>query len=275
MGMDTELCSVVLQRWDVVDSLREGPKDKRALVAGLDCSRSTVDRAVRDLESMGVIEYADGKHAVTPLGETVAADLEGIMETVELRRELEPFLEWIPDGEFDLPLEHLSSGELWLPEPGDPWAMVNRHVTVLSEAEDIRCVLPLIGLHAYEVVYERIVDDGGRAEVVVTPDVARTLRTDPAYADMTAELATIGRYRVLQYDGPIPYFVGSLTTPSRSASTRTASPARCSRPPGRRPDAGRKPRSRTTPDGLRPDRFVGRRRHSRVFQPRGSIVVYD
>ncbi|MFC4988474.1 helix-turn-helix transcriptional regulator [Saliphagus infecundisoli] len=207
--MDTEILSVVLQRWEVVDSLREEPKDKRALVGDVDCSRSTVDRAVRELESIGVVEYREGDHGVTPLGETVASGLEALVETVERRIELEPFLEWIPEGEFDLGLEHLSGAELWVPEPGDPWAMVNRHVAALEAADDVRCVLPLTGLHAYEAVYEGVVA-GGRAELIVSPDVARTFRTDPAYADMTAELATTGRYRLSRYDGSIPYFVGLL-----------------------------------------------------------------
>lgn len=208
--MDTEICSVVLQRWDVIDSLREGPKDKRVLVGDVDCSRSTVDRALRDLESMGVVEYRDGEHAVTPLGDTIAGGLEEVMEAVEIRLELEPFLEWVPAEEFDLDVGGLSEAELWVPEPGDPWAMVNRHVAALGEATDIRCVLPLTGLHAYEAIHEQVVDGGGRAELIVTPDVARTFRTDPAYADMTAELATTGRFRVFRYDGPIPYFVGLL-----------------------------------------------------------------
>ncbi len=207
--MDTEILSIVLQRWEVVDSLREGPKDKRTLVGDVDCSRSTVDRAVRELESIGVVEYCEGDHAVTQLGETVAGGLEELVGTVERRIELEPFLEWVPEGEFDLDLDHLSRAELWLPEPGDPWAMVNRHVTVLEATEDVRCVLPLVGLHAYEAVYDGVVD-GGSAELIVTPDAARTLRTDPAYADMTWELATTGRYRLSRYDGSIPYFVGVL-----------------------------------------------------------------
>lgn len=208
--MDTEICSVVLKRWDVIDRLRDGPKDKRALVGDIDCSRSTVDRAIRELESMGIVEYRDGEYTVTPIGETIAGGLEEVMEAVETRLELEPFLEWIPEEEFDLALDHLSGAELWVPEPGDPWAMVNRHVVVLEEANDIRCVLPLTGLHAHEAVYEQVVDGGGRAELIVTPDVARTFRTDPAYADMTAELAATGRYRVFRYDDPIPYFVGVI-----------------------------------------------------------------
>lgn len=208
--MVKEACSVVLQRWEVMDCLRETSKDKRTLVEDLDCSRSTVNRAIRELESIGVIKYTDGEYGVTPLGESIASRFEEMMETVELWTQLEPFLQWMPEEEFDLELQHLEDAELLVPEPGNPWSMVNRHVSILSQANDIHCILPLTGLHAHEAVHEQVLQNDTRAELVVTSDVANTFQSDPAYAGLTEEMAATGRYHVFQYDDHIPYFIGLL-----------------------------------------------------------------
>lgn len=206
--MDREVCSLVLRRWEVVESLCDETKDKRSLIEDLDCSRSTVDRAVRELEATGVLEYVDGEYAVTPIGRIITDGIDEVMTTVDLRLEFEPFLEWIPDGAFDLDLTHLRDAELWLPKSGDPYAMINRHVRVVGQADTHRCVLPLVGLHGHEAAHERIVNNGATGEIIVSPEASDTLRSDPAYAELTEEMAATGRFRMLQYDGQIPYFVG-------------------------------------------------------------------
>lgn len=209
-SMDREVCSVVLKRWGIIESLREESQDKRELVDSVSSSRSTVNRATRELESMGVVEYGEGEYVVTPLGRTIADGFNQVMESVELRLELEPFLRWIPNNQRDFELQQLADAELFLPEPGDPWAMVNRHVTVLGQTDDIRCVLPLVGLHGHEAAYEQIVEAGARGEIVAQPEVVETMKTNPSYAELTKEMAETGRFQMYQYDGQIPYFVGLL-----------------------------------------------------------------
>lgn len=206
--MAKEVCTVVLQRWEVLDRLRKATADKRTLVEDVDCSRSTVNRAIRELESVDMVEHIDGEYEVTPLGETVASRFEEVMETIELRTQFKPFLHWVPEDEFDLELQHLRDAELLLPKPGDPYAMINQHVDIVSRTTDHNCVLPLIGLHALTAGHEQVVENGAHVELVVAPKAADALQFDSDYAELTEEMAATGRFRLYRYDGTIPYFVG-------------------------------------------------------------------
>jgi predicted transcriptional regulator len=205
-----ELLSVLLKRRGTVRRLDEGPAAKRTLVEALDCSRSTVDRAVRELESHGLVAYEDGRYELTPVGEQAVAGTTELLDRIGVARELRPFLEHLPPGRFDLDLELLADADVLLPEPGNPWAMINRHVGVLERAEDVRAVLPLLGLHAQQVVHERVVEAGARAELVGSPEVVRTLVADPDFVERTREMAETGRCRVFQADERPPYFVGVM-----------------------------------------------------------------
>jgi predicted transcriptional regulator len=67
-----ELVAAPCQRIDIVTRLSEKPLDKRGLVAELDVSRSTVDRAVRKSEILELVEYIDGRYRPTQRGRSLA-----------------------------------------------------------------------------------------------------------------------------------------------------------------------------------------------------------
>jgi len=205
-----ELLSVVLKRRDVIDRLHEHPATKRTLTESLDCSRSTVDRALRELETHGLVTYTDGRFELTPLGEQAIVGTIELLEGIEVARDLEPVLEHLPLERFDLDLRLLADADVYVPEPGNPWAMVNQHVTVLEQADEIRAVLPLTGLHATEAVHERVIDHGARAELVGCPEVVRTFRTDPDFVTLIEEMEATGRHRMFQVNEQPPYFVGII-----------------------------------------------------------------
>lgn len=56
------------------ERLLDGPSYKRDLVASVDRSRSTVDRAVRELEAAGLVERADGGYVATVAGQLAAEE---------------------------------------------------------------------------------------------------------------------------------------------------------------------------------------------------------
>lgn len=203
---------LLVGRMQFVDRLRQGTLQKPEMVDELGTSRSTVDRAVRDLETHGIIEATDDGYTTTTVGDLVAGKLGELGETVRTGRRLTPFLEWIDADAFDLDLGALADADLYLPEPGDPYAMVNRHVTVLEGTTDHRLVLPLVGLHGFQAVHDVVLGGGGESEAVVASSVAETIRSNPEYAPLYEELATSDRFSVYVYDGEIPYFVGILDT---------------------------------------------------------------
>lgn len=203
-----ETVEVLQDRIGFVEPLAERPMEKRELVEELDVSRSTVDRATRELENAGLVRYSDGSFELTSLGQTATAEFSGVLESIQLRQWLKPFLEWIPDSEFDAELEWFQDAELLVPELGDPYSMINRHVNLIRETEYTRVVLPLCGLHAFEAVHQRVVDEGGRVKGIVTPSVAETTQSAPGFAELTEELIPTGRFEVSVYDDSIPYFLG-------------------------------------------------------------------
>lgn len=112
--------------------------EKPALADAVGVSRSTVNRAVRELESHGLIAQTDAGYSTTTLGGLAASKVAELGDTIRIGTRLEPFLRWIPADELDLDLRTLVDAELYVPEPNDPYVMINRHVNVLEEAQEHR-----------------------------------------------------------------------------------------------------------------------------------------
>lgn len=176
----------------------------------LNVSRTTVGRNLTALENQGWIRRTNGNCSITRQGELVAETFSDLVETVELADELGSFLQWVPDGTLDLDLRLLADAKVLLSKPGDPWAMVNRHVELVRETMNARMILPVTGLHAVEVGHRKIVDDSARAEFVVEPKIAETFRSNPDFVPLIEEMADTGRFEVRVYDGEIPYYLGVL-----------------------------------------------------------------
>jgi predicted transcriptional regulator len=68
-----EVCETLSRRADLLEELRDGPAEKRKLVASLSVSRSTVDRATSELAALGLVAEADGRVRTTAAGDAVAA----------------------------------------------------------------------------------------------------------------------------------------------------------------------------------------------------------
>ncbi|MFC6952047.1 LamG-like jellyroll fold domain-containing protein [Halorubellus litoreus] len=66
--MPESVLEVAKRRADVLDLLRDGPFDKRMLVERVGSSRSTVDRATKELASKGLIRRLNGEFETTVTG---------------------------------------------------------------------------------------------------------------------------------------------------------------------------------------------------------------
>jgi predicted transcriptional regulator len=138
----------------------------------------------------------------------VAGALANARAAVGTADRLTPFLRWFPADEPEPPVEALRGARVVTGESGDPYAPVNTIVNCIRRSGGGRVLLPFLGLHAFEACHERVVEDGTTHEVVVTPAVAETLRTDGDYAGLFADLRACDRFAAYVYDGEIPFFVG-------------------------------------------------------------------
>lgn len=204
----TEVIETVNRRIDVLEELLAKPTNKRTLEEHLDVSRSTVDRAIRELELFELVEFVDGTYRVTTYGRLVVQEYREFERTRRVLTEFRPFLQHAPASAFDFDFRHLADAELFVPEAGDPYAMINRHVRALNRMDAERVLLPVTGLHAHEAAHEAIVHGDARGEVIVGPEVVETWQSNPQYVDLTEELIATGRFEIFVCDGEIPFLAG-------------------------------------------------------------------
>lgn len=188
--------------------LLDQPREKRDLADEVDIARSTLDRAIRELEAINCVRYTDGKYTVTVVGKRIAHGFFEFIEQVELAVEFEYFLRYTSTDTFDLDLSNLADAKLWTPESNDPYAMIHRHVEMLNKATSFRGALPLIGLHPFEAAYAQIVEQGAEHEIVVGSGVAETLQSNERYQSKFQDLLKRENCTISVSETSIPYFVG-------------------------------------------------------------------
>lgn len=95
--------TIVRRRRRVIEYLSEGAAPKRDIVAVTDSSRSTVDRAISELTSLGLVERADGGFRTTTPGR-LSLDL--ATETTETMRTIEEASDVLSDLPLDASVSH-------------------------------------------------------------------------------------------------------------------------------------------------------------------------
>lgn len=176
----------------------------------VDAHRTSINRNVEALADRGWIHRTNHHLRIDPSGELVIDDFLALVDSVRLADRLQPFLRWIDTDLFDVELELLEDAEVWTAEPGDPLAMVNRHVERLMHVDEAYIMIPVTSLDANRVVYERVIDHGARIDLIVAPDVVRTLRSNPAYSEYFESMKEADRHRYYVYEGEIPFFLGVI-----------------------------------------------------------------
>lgn len=196
------IIETVSRRVDLLGALRSGPRAKRALVSELSISRSTVDRAVRELESAGLVTRESGTVGLTFAGRLTLSAYEEFYESVAGLRRGKDVLGPIPaDASMDPAV--FEGATVVRSEPHAPHRPVQELKDYLRDANRIRGVASAV-LPEYVTLYSRqIVEEGAEVELVVSEPVLETL-VGKYGESLEASLAT-GRLDLYAIAGTPPF----------------------------------------------------------------------
>lgn len=185
-----DLVDVVSRRHDVLRALRSDPKERYVLVDELDASKSTVYKAVDQLQERGLIASTSAGLRPTLFG---IAALERYDELARTAAIGELLAELPPDT---IDPEAIVGAEAVVPDRQS----VDRHLARLQrlfrEADTIRGFSPAVSPELSATVEERTVEDGLAGELVLPTAIFRHLHgRDAAGLEATVAAPEISFYR--------------------------------------------------------------------------------
>lgn len=198
------LLSILGRRTAVLRTLLDDPRDKPDLVGALGVSRSTVDRAVRELEGAALIERIEDGYCPTAFGRLALAEYERFAERAASVSDCAAVLSALPP---DVPLDAamVVDAEVVLSERSSPQRPVERLYELVSNADRVRGFAPAVIHQQVAVYHERIVQSGMDTELVLTDDVVRQLLSN--HEDRFQEALASGHLEVWETGTSFPYGV--------------------------------------------------------------------
>ncbi|MXR19989.1 helix-turn-helix transcriptional regulator [Halobacterium bonnevillei] len=204
----TEAVRTLLDRLEFVQALLDDPKDKRTLVSETDVSRSTVNRAVRDLEGKGLIERTNGEYRPTAYGELLADEFTSLLETAAFAWNVRDVLEQIPADELDFDLARLADATITTPTPANPSAPLERVVQIKRTASTLRSLASGRSPGALDA-HERGLEAGDAVfETVLSEELLAWLAAGSNRRQRVADLLAYDDLHVYVCDDDIPVPLG-------------------------------------------------------------------
>lgn len=171
----SDIDDIVTKRRDFLSALSEAPATKPELVDRLETSRSTVDRAIADLERYDLVRRPEDCYELTMAGQAAYErhrlyldELSAIGRAREMISSLSP----------EVPFSHalLADAQIELAEPHDPHQPLELAADIISDATRLRKVSPAVFPICVELLEERVTE-GLSLEIVVSSDVLDALAT--------------------------------------------------------------------------------------------------
>ncbi|WP_424017335.1 tetratricopeptide repeat protein [Halorientalis pallida] len=170
-----EYMSLVGQRAEFLEYLCENTAQKRDLIDDLDVSRSTVDRALADLQDVGLVCYEDGTYETTATGVLAVKQYRAhIDKSADIRAAHEALRPLPPDTRLDPAM--VVGASVSITEEPRPYAALQPVESAISDATEIRALLPNIADSRFVELYRNRIREGVDVEMVVSPELADRLR---------------------------------------------------------------------------------------------------
>jgi len=203
---DQRTLDVLTKRLGVLRRLCSGAAYKRDLVDELDQSRSTINRAIDDLASVDLVERTDEGFTATLAGRLALERLGTFQRDLDDVVAAEAVVDPLP---VDAPLDTaVVAGSEPVPatDPA-PYRPLEGFHDDLASAARYRALLPSLDDPRHvRLLYEHVVTDGRPAELVVSPEVLDTLRSE--FPRRTAAMAESDGFGL--FVGDVPPFALAL-----------------------------------------------------------------
>lgn len=178
---------VLANRLEVIECVQT-PRDKRTLIMELEAARSTVDRAIRELEDAGFVERMADGYTMTDIGRRATTLYHATLATLADVLAARDMLNRLPaDG--DLPPAVIRKATLERADETMPYHLLAGVRKRLETADRVRAVLPALpNPQLLDVCHNQVVRHGMTLRLVTVPDLADTLISEfpGRLAEMTA-----------------------------------------------------------------------------------------
>ncbi len=192
---------LLLRRATLMACLTAGPMAKRDLVEQLDVSRSTVDRAVRELEEFRLIERTPDGVVLTLPGRLALDKYRECLDVTAGLVAAAPILDALPSGiSFDPAM--LDGARVVGTEQHAPQRPVEEFTSLVLDADAVHCVLAAFVPEHVTACCERAADHDLDAAVVFAEPVLSSLTQDVEAALRRATAGSLSAYRL---DATAPY----------------------------------------------------------------------
>ncbi|MFC5972186.1 helix-turn-helix transcriptional regulator [Halomarina salina] len=192
-------------RPDLLDALREGAMTTGDLERMLDCSRSTVHRAVSLLRESGAAVQTDDGYALTGVGRSVAAETRRYRDRLGTAARLGPFLNALPVDAPEPPLDAFADATVTEPDGRRLHPSLSRLRDLVADSDRVRLLSSVISPVYVDLLHEAVLD-GARVQAVFDPAVVEIIFEE--YAGDVRDAADTGTFEVrIGDDCPFELFV--------------------------------------------------------------------
>jgi tetratricopeptide (TPR) repeat protein/predicted transcriptional regulator len=185
-----EVRELVANRVEVLECVRTTPRDKRNLVANLNASRSTVNRAIRELEVVGLVTRTIAGYTVTAAGQEATDQYRTAVETVSDILATQNLLDTLPR---DYPIHPALLADAAVERADDtmPYHLAKGVRERITAADRVRICLPVLATpQLLDCCHQGVVREGVTLELLTSSDLFETLTTE--FPGPLAAMATEG-----------------------------------------------------------------------------------
>jgi predicted transcriptional regulator len=202
--------AVVARRGDVLRALGDGGERKCELDDKLDVSRSTIDRAVRELEGLGLVERAEDGYYRTLSGKLALGEYSRFRSRMGGVLSAREVLSPLPN-DADVDFAVLDGADIVLADRHSPLRPARHQIAIVDRATHVRAFASAVLPQHVDAYYEGIVNRGMSAEIILSTPVMERVVAD--HDEKFHDSLRTGRVDLRQLDRDLPYGLMVASTP--------------------------------------------------------------
>jgi len=174
MGEGEKLRDTLRKRTEILRTLFNNPQTISDLTEKVNASRSTVDRAIKNLKELGGVEFQDGEYHVTTTGKLSLQTYEDYVETTDDLADIHQIVNNI-SSDLSIDRDFIKGASKHLANPQVPETALREANELLKSATKLTGLAPL-SLPSYpDLLEEEMQENDLEVEIIVEQNVLKSL----------------------------------------------------------------------------------------------------